>query len=136
LDQKQSYAVISVSVERVRVFEAFLGQIAEISSYERETDTDTWRVQRHARRSPGIGIGVAARGGADVDSYQDRLDEATARMYRGLMCKVVSKHDNEDLQRVIISRTAANIAAFNPARPDGLPKRLVDEIQPPTNPDG
>lgn len=136
LDQKQSYAVINVSVERVRVFEAFLGQIEEISSYERETDTDTWRVQRHARRSPGIGIGVAARGGADVDSYQDRLDEATARMYRGLMPEVESELDNEGIERVIISGTAASIAPFKQAMTDGLAKRLVDEIQPPTNPDG
>ena len=136
LDQKQPYAVINVSVERVRVFEAFLGQITEITSYEREADTDSWRVQRHARRSPGIGIGVAARGGADVDNYQDRMDEATARMYRELLPDVEKALDDEGVERIIISGTAASIAPFKQAMSDGLAGRLVGEIQPPTNPDG
>src|SRR5690606_15307380 len=56
LDQKERYAVVYVSSERVRVFEVFLGQIAELSDHERVVDTDTWQPYRHARRSPAVGV--------------------------------------------------------------------------------
>lgn len=136
LDQKQKYAVIHVSVDRVRVFEAFLGQIVELSSYYREADTDSWRSQRHARRSPGIGLGVAARGGADVDRFQDRLDEATARLYRDLSPDLERTLDEEGIERIIISGTPASIAPFKETLSTKLSGQLVADIQPPTNPDG
>lgn len=135
LDQKERYAVLSISVERVRVFEAFLGQIAEVTDYEREADSDDWQPYRHARRSPAVGAGVAARGGADVDRFEDRLREATARLYRKLMPELEKALQAEGVDRIILSGTPEPMAAFKEALSPGLQRRLAGEMPPPADPD-
>src|SRR5690606_6687211 len=135
LDQKERYAVLYVSSERVRVFEAFLGQIAEVAEFEREADTDDWTVQREARRSPAVGAGVAARGGADVDRFDDRMREATARLYRGLMPQLGKALAEEGIDRLILSGTPEPLAAFKEAMSSGLRERLAGEMPPPSHPD-
>ncbi len=136
LDQKERYALVYVSAERVRVFEAFLGQIEELGDFEREVDTEAWRPYRHARRSPAIGAGVAARGGAAVDAYRDRLDEATARHYRSLLPEIESRLAREDVDRLILIGTPAALAAFQEQLGNDLRERVVGTLPPPSNPDG
>lgn len=136
LDQKERYALVYVSAERVRVFEAFLGQIEELADFEREVDTEAWRPYRHARRSPAIGAGVAARGGAAVDAYRTRLEEATARHYRSLLPEIESRLKDEEVDRLILIGTPAALAAFQGQLGNGLRERLVGTLPPPPNPDG
>lgn len=134
LDQKERYAALSIGAERVRVFEAFLGQIAEVAEFEREANTEDWTIQRHARRSPAVGAGVAARGGADVDRFEDRMREATARLYRNLMPELERAIEAEGVDRIILSGTPEPVAAFRGAMSPALEERLAGEMPPPADP--
>jgi len=136
LDQKERYAVIYASSDRVRVFEAFLGQIEEISDYVRLVDSDSWQPYRHARRSPLVGAGVAARGGADVDSYQDRMEEATARLYRTLLPQVEVSLKEEEVDRIILIGLPDSLTAFQESMSTAMRQRVVGTLPPPANPDG
>ncbi len=135
LDQRERHAVVYVSEDRVRVFEAFLGQIAEVADHERAADTDEWRPYREARRSPGVGVGVAARGGADVDSYQDRMREVTARLYRDLVSEIDKSLKREGIDHVILVGTPAAMSAFEETLNPGQRERIVARLAPPANPD-
>ncbi len=135
LDQRERHAVIYVSEDRVRVLEAFLGQIADVSDHERQADTDEWQPYRHARRSPGVGASVAARGGADVDRYQDRLREASARHYRSLMPELEKALEREGVDRVILMGTPAPSAAFEETMSAGIRKRVTARLPAPPDPD-
>lgn len=134
LDQRERYAVIYVAADRVRVFEAFLGQIDEMVDYARNVDTDDWVPYREARRSPGVGIGVAARGGADVDTFQDRMEEATARLYRSLIPEVARRMEEERNDRIILVGQPGAVSAFRGLMGGGLQERVVGTLPPPANP--
>lgn len=136
LDQRERYAVIYVSTERVRVFEAFLGQIEEITDFVRVVDTDSWQPYREARRSPAEGMGIAARGGADVDRFQDRMDEATTRLYRSLLPDVEKALKESETDRVILMGRAAAVSSFQGLMNAATQKRVVGTLPPPANPDG
>ena len=136
LDQKERYAVIYVSTDHVRVFEVFLGQIEELNDYVRPIDTDSWQPYTNARRSPAFGVGVAARGGAAVDAFRDRLEEATARLYRTLLPEVEKALEAEEVDRVILVGLPSAIAAFQDAMSSGLLDKVVGSVAPPANPDG
>jgi len=136
LDQKERYAVVYVASDRVRVFEVFLGQIEELSDHVRLVDTDAWQPYRNAMRSPAVGVGVAARGGAAVDAYRDRLEEASARLYRRLAPDLEKSFAAEAIDRVILIGNPGPLAAFRAAVGSDLQRRVVGTVPPPANPDG
>lgn len=136
LDQKERYAVVYVASDRVRVFEVFLGQIEPLSDHVRAVDTDAWQPYRDARRSPAVGVGVAARGGAAVDAYRDRLEEASARLYRRLAPELEKSFAAEEIDRVILVGNPEALAAFREAIGPELQRRVVGTLPPPSNPDG
>jgi hypothetical protein len=136
LDQKQRYAVIYVSTDRVRVFEVFLGQIAELSDYVRLVDTEDWQPYRNARRSPAAGVGVAARGGADVDAYRARLEEASVRLYRAMLPEVEGAIVAAEVDRVILVGLPGATGPFRDVMSAGMQRRVVGSVPPPANPDG
>lgn len=135
LDQRERHAVIYVAADRVKVFEVFLGQIEELTDYVRSVDTDEWVNYRHARRSHGIGIGVAARGGADVDTFQARLEEASARLYRTLLPEVEKTLEEGRIDRVILLGQDAPLSAFEAVLPAAIKGRVVGKLPGPANPD-
>jgi len=136
LDQRERYAVVYVASDRVRVFEAFLGQIEEHVDFVRSVDTEDWVDLRNARRSPGVGVpGVAARGGADVDRFQDRMDEATARLYRDLLPRLEKLVDDERMDRLILVGLKPAVNALQEHMNDKMAKRVVGTVPPPSNPD-
>lgn len=135
LDQRERYAAIYVSADRVRVFEVFLGQIDEVSDHIRLVDTGDWQPYRHARRSPGLGAGVAARGGADHDSFRDRMREASARLYRTLLPELEKSLKAEGVERVVLLGTPSALAPFQEALSAGMRGMVVDQLPPPANPD-
>ncbi|MFA5551021.1 MAG: VLRF1 family aeRF1-type release factor [Trueperaceae bacterium] len=135
LDQRERYGVLYVATDRVRMFEAFLGQVEEHLDFVRAVDTDEWRTLREARRSPAMGIGVAARGGADVDSFQDRMEEATARLYRNLLPDVEKLVDEQRMDRLILVGQPPALSAIQSAMSKKLQDRLAGTLPPPTNPE-
>lgn len=132
LDQRERYAVIYVSTERVRVFEAFLGQIEELRDFVRLVDTDSWQPYREVRRSPGTGMG----GGVDVDSFRDRMEEATARLYRSLLPEVEQALEESETDRIILVGQAAAVSSFQGLMGNATLKRVVGTLPPPANPAG
>ena len=135
LDQRERHAAIYVAADRVRVFEVFLGQIAEIADYVRSVDTDEWVSYRHARRSHGIGIGVAGRGGADVDTFRARLDESTARLYRTLLPEVEKTLEEGRIDRVILLGQDSTLSTFEGVLPAAIKQRVIGKLSGPANPD-
>jgi len=135
LDQRERYSLVYVAADRVRVFEAFLGQTDELADYVRTADSEDWVPYRHARRSPGVGVGVAARGGADVDSYDRRMEEASARLYRGLLPDLEKTLKEGRIGRLILVGQPPAIAAFEGAMTAGMKELVVGTLAPPSNPD-
>ncbi len=136
LDQKERYAVVSVSQDRVRVFEAFLGQIAEVAEFEWDAETYDWAQKREAMSSPATGRSVSARGGAATDRFRDKMRESTARLFRGLMPDLEKALSEAGVDRIILSGTPEPLAAFRAEMGNGLEKRLAGEMPPPSDPDG
>lgn len=134
LDQRERYAAIYASSEHVRVFEVFLGQIDEMIDFVRVVDTDSWQPYREARRSPATGMGVAARGGADVERYRDRMEEATARLYRSLMPELEKILREGDIDRMILLGTPQALSALQEVMNPQLRSRVVAQLPPPSNP--
>lgn len=134
LDQRERHAAVFVATDRVRLFEVFLGQIEEVADYVRTVDTDSWVDYREARRSGAMGIGVAARGGADVDSFKDRMDEATLRLYRALMPEVAKTLEAGLIDRVILLGQAGPVGAFENLMPADLRQRVVGKLPGHANP--
>lgn len=133
LDQRERYAAVYAGSERVRIFEVFLGQIEEMDDYVRAVDTSSWHPYREARRSPGVGIGVAARGGAGVDRFRGRLDEATARLYRSLIPALQETLKENDIDRMILLGLPASLSALQEAMSPQLRARVVATLPPPSN---
>lgn len=134
LDQRERHAAVYTAVDRVRVFEVFLGQIDEMADFVRAVDPDQWVNYREARRNPGIGLAVAARGGADVDRFQDRMDEATLRLYRELMPQVTKLLEDGRIDRIILLGQTAPVNALESLMPDKLKSKVVGKLPGHSNP--
>ncbi len=135
LDQRERYAVLYLASDRARLFEAFLGQVEELASYSRVADTEEWVAYREARRSPAVGVGVAARGGADVDRFRDRMEEATARLYRELLPDVERTLESEQVDRLILVGLPPAVGAFRELLPPRFAELVVGTLPPPPDPD-
>lgn len=137
LDQRERYAALFLSSDRVRMFEVFLGQIEELSDFVRTADTDSWQPYREANRSPLVGgSNVAARGGADVDRYEDRLEEATARLYRSLLPDFEESLSSYEMDRIILIGQAEAVSMFEGIMKPEQKKMVVARVAPPANPSG
>lgn len=135
LDQHERYGVIYVANDRVRVFEAFLGQMQEHLDFIRTANTEDWTIRREARRSPAIGAGVAARGGADVDRFQSRMQEATNRLYRGLLPNLERFVDEERMDRLILIGQPPAVSSLQNLMSKKLQDKVAGALPPPSNPD-
>ncbi|HET8986574.1 MAG TPA: VLRF1 family aeRF1-type release factor, partial [Trueperaceae bacterium] len=113
-----------------------LGQIEELSDYVRLVDTEDWQPYRNARRSPAVGVGVAARGGADVDAYRARLEEASVRLYRAMLPAVESSIAAAEVDRVILVGLPGALGPFRDVMSTAMRGRVVGTVPPPANPDG
>jgi hypothetical protein len=135
LDQLERYAALYVSADRVRLFEVFLGQIAELADFVRIVDTDEWQPYREARRSPLTGgSNVAARGGADSDSFDARMEEQTARLYRSLLPELEETVREGEIDRIILIGLDDSVSTFEGLLPAALKNMVVDRLAPPANP--
>src|SRR5690606_36338152 len=70
----------------------------------------------------------------DVDRFEDRMREATARLYRNLMPELERALEAEGVDRVILSGTPEPVAAFRGAMSPALEERLAGEMPPPADP--
>jgi hypothetical protein len=137
LDQLERYAARYVSEDRARLFEVFLGQIEELQDFVRIVDTDEWRPYREARRSPlTAGGNVAARGGADTDRFEDRMEEATARLYRSLLPHFERTVREEEIDRIILIGLDEAVSTFEGLLKPEFAKMVVARLAPPANPSG
>jgi hypothetical protein len=135
LDQLERYAALYVSMDRVRLFEVFLGQIAELADFARVVDTDEWQPYREARRSPLTGgSNVAARGGTASDSFDIRMEEQTARLYRSLLPEFEETLTSNEIDRIILIGLPDSVSAFEKLLKPELKAMVVARLAPPANP--
>lgn len=132
LDQKTRYAAIYVAADHVRVFEVFLGQIEDVAGYVRSVSTDDWVEYSHGRTSHGIG--VMGRGGADVDTFQARLENASARLYRTLLPGLERKLEAEKVDGVILLGEEGPVKVFEDAMSSPMRAKVAGKLPGPANP--
>lgn len=135
IDQAERYGLVFVSRDRVRCFESFLGEAEELLDLEREDETGDWRPIREARRSPAVTGAVAARGGAGTDRFDDRMEEAAARFFRGAVGPVEEFVREEQVDRLILIGPVEAVAAFEQVLPPVLSEKVVERLPAPANPD-
>lgn len=131
VDQTERYAVIYVSQNLVRCFEAFMGDIRENWSSVRDTDTEDWTRVTEARHQPGQGNPVTSRGGRDVDTFADRVATMTARFYRGVVQQFLDDDLSSDAERLILLGTPDAVTAFADALPQKWKDRIVARLSGP-----
>ncbi|SDF26665.1 Peptide chain release factor 1 (eRF1) [Thermus arciformis] len=124
LDEYERYGVVYVDRERWRVFEVFLGEIAEVHDAFLALDTEAWR--RLSLDAPGrrFNLGGIARGGAGQDLFAKRLEAWEERFYKALA---------HDLERLWTERGFTRLVLMGPEEHTKLflghlPKRLRERV--------
>ncbi|MEN2983223.1 MAG: VLRF1 family aeRF1-type release factor [Thermus sp.] len=124
LDEYERYGVVYVDQERWRVFEVFLGEIAEVGDAFLALDPEAWR--RLSLDAPGrrFNLGGIARGGAGQDLFAKRLMAWEERFYKGLA---------QELERLAQERGFTRLLLMGPEEHTKLflgylPKRLKERV--------
>lgn len=124
LDEYERYGVVYVDRERWRVFEVFLGEVAEVQDAFLALDTEAWR--RLSLDAPGrrFNLGGIARGGAGQDLFAKRLEAWEGRFYKTLA---------HDLEKLWAERGFTRLVLMGPEEHTKLflghlPKRLREKV--------
>ncbi len=124
LDEYERYGVVYVDQERWRVFEVFLGEIAEVKDAFLALDTEAWR--RLSLDAPGrrFNLGGIARGGAGQDLFAKRLAAWEERFYKALAHELVRHVEERGFTRLLLMGPEEHTKLF----PGYLPKRLKEKV--------
>lgn len=133
VDQTERYAAIYVSQQLVRVFEVFMGDIEDAWSSERDLDTEEWKQFSESKQSPAVGKPAASRGGRDVDTFTDRVEQVTARFYSGVVSQFEDSRLNSQADRIMLLGTPDAVTAFFEALPPQLQERVVARLPAPAD---
>ena len=69
------------------------------------------------------------------DSFQDRMEEATARLYRSLLPRLEKLVDKERMDRIILVGLPPAVSAVQELMSKSLKERVPGTLSPPSNPD-
>jgi peptide subunit release factor 1 (eRF1) len=124
LDEYERYGVVYVDQERWRVFEVFLGEIAEVKDAFLALDTEAWR--RLSLDAPGrrFNLGGIARGGAGQDLFAKRLAAWEERFYKALAHELVRHVEERGFTRLLLMGPEEHTKLFL----GYLPKRLKEKV--------
>lgn len=129
LDQKEHYALMFISQNRIRAFEVFMGEIEEVFGATRDSEaTDEWHHYAEAMHSPAVGKQTTARGGADTDRFTRRVEADTERFHKDLVQQLAEFMRNSDADRIILAGTQENTAAFAGLLDQKLTEQVVARI--------
>jgi peptide subunit release factor 1 (eRF1) len=128
LDEYERYGVIYVDQERWRVFEVFLGEIAEVKDAFLALDTEAWR--RLSLDAPGrrFNLGGIARGGAGQDLFAKRLAAWEERFYKALAHELVRHVEERGFTRLLLMGPEEHTKLFLGYLPKRLKEKVVAEL--------
>ena len=128
LDEYERYGVIYVDQERWRVFEVFLGEIAEVKDAFLALDTEAWR--RLSLDAPGrrFNLGGIARGGAGQDLFAKRLAAWEERFYKALAHELVRHVEERGFTRFLLMGPEEHTKLFLGYLPKRLKEKVVAEL--------
>jgi peptide subunit release factor 1 (eRF1) len=128
LDEYERYGVVYVDQERWRVFEVFLGEIAEVKDAFLALDTEAWR--RLSLDAPGrrFNLGGIARGGAGQDLFAKRLAAWEERFYKALAHELVRHVEERGFTRLLLVGPEEHTKLFLGYLPKRLKEKVVAEL--------
>jgi hypothetical protein len=128
LDEYERYGVVYVDQERWRVFEVFLGEIAEVKDTFLALDTEAWR--RLSLDAPGrrFNLGGIARGGAGQDLFAKRLAAWEERFYKALAHELVRHVEERGFTRLLLMGPEEHTRLFLGYLPTRLKEKVVAEL--------
>ncbi len=128
LDEYERYGVVYVDQERWRVFEVFLGEIAEVKDAFLALDTEAWR--RLSLDAPGrrFSLGGIARGGAGQDLFAKRLAAWEERFYKALAHELVRHVEERGFTRLLLMGPEEHTKLFLGYLPKRLKEKVVAEL--------
>ena len=128
LDEYERYGVVYVDQERWRVFEVFLGEIAEVKDAFLALDTEAWR--RLSLDAPGrrFNLGGIARGGAGQDLFAKRLAAWEERFYKALAHELVRHVEERGFTRLLFMGPEEHTKLFLGYLPKRLKEKVVAEL--------
>jgi peptide subunit release factor 1 (eRF1) len=128
LDEYERYGVVYVDQERWRVFEVFLGEIAEVKDAFLALDTEAWR--RLSLDAPGrrFNLGGIARGGAGQDLFAKRLAAWEERFYKALAHELVRHVEERGFTRLLLMGPEEHTKLFLGYLPKRLKEKVVAEL--------
>jgi len=128
LDEYERYGVVYLDQEKWRVFEVFLGEIAEVKDAFLALDTEAWR--RLSLDAPGrrFNLSGISRGGAGQDLFAKRLAAWEERFYK-ILAKDLEKHVEErGFTRIILMGPEEHAKLFLGYLPKRLKEKVVAEL--------
>jgi Hypothetical protein len=128
LDEYERYGVVYVDQERWRVFEVFLGEIAEVKDAFLVLDTEAWR--RLSLDAPGrrFNLSGIARGGAGQDLFAKRLAAWEERFYKALAHELVRHVEERGFTRLLLMGPEEHTKLFLGYLPKRLKEKVVAEL--------
>jgi peptide subunit release factor 1 (eRF1) len=128
LDEYERYGVVYVDQERWRVFEVFLGEIAEVKDAFLALDTEAWR--RLSLDAPGrrFNLSGISRGGAGQDLFAKRLAAWEERFYKALAHELVRHVEERGFTRLLLMGPEEHTKLFLGYLPKRLKEKVVAEL--------
>lgn len=128
LDEYERYGVVYVDQERWRVFEVFLGEIAEVKDAFLALDTEAWR--RLSLDAPGrrFNLSGIARGGAGQDLFAKRLAAWEERFYKALAHELLRHVEERGFTRLLLMGPEEHTKLFLGYLPKRLKEKVVAEL--------
>lgn len=126
LDEYERYGVIWVDKERWRLFEVFLGQIAECEQAFRPRTARELDGMRSS--SDGASPYLSDRGGATKDNDAFRQREAIRRFLDDAVTRSIQISEQRELWRWIIMGPDESVAAFQRLLPQAWAERVVARL--------
>ena len=137
LDEYERYGVAYLDRERWRLFEVFMGEIAEVEDAFRAVAPEEWRRLSESRpaapRTEG-GFAAAARGGTAKDKFDRRLLEWTHRFYKDRAQELFRFVEERGIRRVILMGPEEDTRYFASFLPKALAERVVAHLPSPGHP--
>lgn len=133
LDEHSRYGVLFVDSDRWRLFEVFLGQIAEREqAYRPVSPAERDELNPPREQHPGW---IPERGTAARDNADWHLTELTRRFFESSMDRIAGDIAERDLGRLILLGPDEYVHLFEKVLPQGLKQRVVARLSSLPSPD-
>jgi len=129
LDEFERFGVVSISADKARLFEVFMGEVEELPGAFQVIDPANWK--QFSTDSVGRGYTAGGRmraaGGADIDHFNHRLEAWSQRFFKRMAHELEEWTEVRGLTRLILIGNKREVEAFAHALPRSLYERIIDK---------